>query len=64
MSERLPTKEVTAWATSECVRAAARKRDIRDTLLKWVQFSSYAVIGFVALAIFEAIKAAILGRKP
>ena len=63
MGERLPTREVTAWAAAEYEKAKQRTKDYRDLLLHSAKFGTAAALAFFAMAVWETVKAKLTGGK-
>ena len=57
VGDRLPTAEVTRWATEECVRAAARKKDYKELFMHSMKLGVAATGAFFIMAMWEALKA-------
>lgn len=53
---RIPTKEVTDWATLECERSKQRKKDWRELFMHSLKIGSAAAAAFLCVALWEALK--------
>lgn len=60
---RIPSKEVTDWATLECERSKTRKKDVKDLVMHSVKMSSAAAVAFFLWALWEGFKAKVTGGK-
>lgn len=58
---RIPSAEVTDWATLECEKAKARKKDFKDLFMHSLKLGTAAAAAFLCVAIWEAFKARIVG---
>lgn len=54
---RIPSKEVTDWATLEYEASLQRKRDWRDLFMHSLKLGTAAAAAFLCVAIWEAFKA-------
>ena len=59
MKGRLPTSEVTDWATLECEKAKQRKKDWREIFMHSLKLGSAATAAVICVALWEAFKAKI-----
>ena len=59
LGERLPEREVTAWLNKEYTKAMQRTKDYRDLFLHSAKFGAAAALAFLAMAVWEAVKAKI-----
>jgi hypothetical protein len=59
MKGRLPTSEVTDWATLECEKAKQRKKDWREIFMHSLKLGSAATAAVVCVALWEAFKSKI-----
>jgi hypothetical protein len=60
---RIPSKEVTDWATLEYEKAKERKKDFKDLLMHSLKLGSAATAAFIVVAMWEAFKAKVTGEK-
>jgi len=63
IGDRLPTEEVTRWATEEAQKAKDRRKDFRDLFMHTLKFGTLAAIGFLCIAAWEEFKTRIVGAK-
>lgn len=54
---RLPSPEVTDWATMECEKSKQRKKDWRELFMHSLKIGSAATAAFLCVAVWEAFKA-------
>ena len=59
MKGRLPSPEVTDWATLECEKAKQRKKDWREIFMHSLKDGSAATAAVICVALWEAFKAKI-----
>lgn len=56
MKGRLPTAEVTDWATLECEKSKQRKKDWRELFMHSMKLGSAAAAAFLCMAIWNEFK--------
>lgn len=63
MGDRLPTEEVTRWATEQAQSWKDRRKALKDVVLHTVKFGTLATIGFLCYAAWEEFKTRVTGVK-
>lgn len=54
---RIPSIEVTDWATLECEKSKQRKKDFKELFMHSLKLGTAAAAAFLCVAIWEAFKA-------
>jgi hypothetical protein len=61
---RLPTPEVTDWATLECEKAKQRKKDFKELFMHSLKLGTAATAAFLVMAVWNEFKDKVTGKSP